>query len=198
MRPLTSGSRLAALALAVSAAALWAAPVPAHAAARADSAAAAPAAPTAPTPGCLPLVFDPADLGFGASAVFQRIPTAADLDALSFLETGVRHVVLVLPEWPEGWDRIAPLGQATLPRDADLVVVLPGYPPTRAATAAWNMLRQPLRIVMVVDGPPADRGVILELNRLRGLERVIADMARPSRSGFERLQRPLAFRVVMP
>lgn len=197
MRPLTSAVRLAALAVLLSAAALSASAPPAGAAERADSAAAAAAA-TAAEPACAPLVFDPSDLGFGASVVFRRIPTAADLDGLAFVETGVRHVVLMLPEWPAEWDRIAPLGQAILPRDADLVVVLPGYPPTRAATAAWNMLRQPLRIVMVVDGPPADRGVILELNRLRGLERVIADMPHPSRSGFERLQRPLAFRVVMP
>jgi len=197
MRPLTPVIRLAALATLLSAAAPWAGPPPARTAERADSAAAAAAVPGAES-ACAPLVFDPADLGFGASVVFRRIPNTADLDGLAFLETGVRHVVLVLPEWPADWDRIAPLGQATLPRDADLVVVLPGYPPSRAATAAWNMLRQPLRIVMVVDGPPADRGVILELNRLRGLERVIADMARPSRSGFERLQRPLAFRVLVP
>lgn len=197
MRLLTPASRLAALALALSAIALLALPAAARAADRPDSSGAAPGAPAA-SAGCLPLVFDPSDLGFGASAVFQRIPTAADLEDLAFLETGVRHVVLVLPEWPADWDRIAPLGQASLPRDADLVVVLPGYPPTRAASAAWNMLRQPLRLVMVVDGPPADRSMILELNRLRGLERVIADMPRPSRSGFERLQRPLAFRVVVP
>jgi hypothetical protein len=49
----------------------------------------------------------------------------------------------------------------------------------------------------VVDGPPADRGMIMEMNAMRGLVRVIADMPHPSRSGFERLQRPLSFRVVM-
>jgi len=53
-----------------------------------------------------------------------------------------------------------------------------------------------VRLIMIVDGPPADRSLIMELNRVRNLERVIAQMERPDRSGFERLQRPLSFRVV--
>ena len=51
--------------------------------------------------------------------------------------------------------------------------------------------------MLVVDGPPGNRAGIDELNRIRGLERVIADMEYPSRTGFERLQRPLSFRVLM-
>ena len=36
-------------------------------------------------------------------------------------------------------------------------------------------------------------GVVQDLNAMRSLERVIAEMELPSRSGFERLQRPLSF-----
>jgi hypothetical protein len=34
------------------------------------------------------------------------------------------------------------------------------------------------------------------MNRIRTLDRIIAQMEHPSRSGFERLQRPLSFRVL--
>ena len=192
-RPHPATAALALLAL------LAAAPAFARERAGADSAAAsAPATAAAPAPAAvaLPLLLDPTDLGFGSSVLFSRVPDTADIEALSFYDN-VRHVVVSLPEWPGDWSRIAPLGQVRLPEGADLIVVLHGYPPSRASAAAWNMLRQPLRIVMLVDGPPDDRGMILELNALRGLERVIADMAHPARTGFERLQRPLSFRVVM-
>ena len=151
----------------------------------------------APAPAPPPLLLDPADLGFGATVVFTRIPGAAELHDLAYVE-GVSHVLLQLPAWPAGVDALQPLAQATLPEGADLVAVLPGYPGTRAQAAAWNLLYRQVRIIMVVDGPPEDREMILELNALHGLERVIADMQRPSRAGFERLQRPLSFRVVMP
>jgi len=144
-----------------------------------------------------PLVFDSADLGMGATVVFSRIPTPGELHDLSYFEN-VQHVMLVLPAWPEGYEAIEPLAQAALPEGADLVVVLPEYPETRRAAEAWNLLRRPVRLIVVVSAPPPDRDVILELNAIRGLERVVADLARPSRSGFERLQRPLNFRVVMP
>jgi hypothetical protein len=39
--------------------------------------------------------------------------------------------------------------------------------------------------------------VIDDLNLMRGLERVIAEMDDPQRGGFERLQRPLSFRKVI-
>lgn len=169
----------------------------------ADSAATAPGAPAArpaaapavPCPPPMPLMLDSNDLGLGASVLFSRIPNAADLNDLLYIPN-VAHVVLSLPEWPAGWEQLQTLQQSPLPEGADLYVVLPGYPPSRAAGEAWNFLRKPVRIVMVVDGPPQDRGMILELNAIRPLERVIADMSDPSRSGFERLQRPLSFRVI--
>ena len=150
------------------------------------------AAPAAPAPA--PLLLDPLDLGFGTSVVFPRIPTARDLADLAYYPA-VQHVVLQLDAWPESWEQIRPIQDYPLPEGADLIVIVPGYPESRQAAETWNYLRRPLRLVLVVDGPPADRGTILDLNAIRGLERVIADMAMPSRSGFERLQRPLSFRV---
>lgn len=155
----------------------------------------APPATSAEKPA--PLILDPSDLGFGTSVVYTRVPGARDLNELAYLPA-VSHVVLQLPDWPAGWDEIRQLQDYPLPDGADLVVLLPGWPPTHAAVEAWNYLRRPLRIVLLVDGPPADRGTVLELNTMRGLDRVIADMEHPSRSGFERLQRPLSFRVRKP
>lgn len=155
----------------------------------------APVAPPAPARPAVPLLLDTGDFGFGTSVVFDRMPSVRDIGDLAML-TSVQHVVVSLAEWPEGYEALLPLGQAILPEGADLIVILPGYPPSRAAAEAWNYLRGPLRIVLLVDGPPANRAGIDELNRIRGLERVIAEMAHPTRSGFERLQRPLSFRVV--
>ncbi|MBI5169035.1 MAG: hypothetical protein HZA61_06080 [Candidatus Eisenbacteria bacterium] len=160
--------------------------------ARTIPAPAVPALPAEPPPA--PLLLDPLDLGFGTSVVFPRIPTTRDLSDLAYYPA-VQHVVIQLERWPEGWEGIRPMQDYPLPEGADLIVIVPGYPPSRQAAEAWNYLRRPLRIVMLVEGPPTDRGTILELNAIRGLERVIADMANPSRSGFERLQRPLSFRV---
>jgi len=145
----------------------------------------------------LPLLLDPTDFGLGSTVVFTHLPSAAELHDLGYLPS-VGHVVVSLPAWPAGWDRLQSLQQSVLPDGADLIVLLPGYPPSREAAQAWNYLRKPLRLVLVVKGPPVDREMILELNSMRALERVIADMPQPSRSGFERLQRPLSFRVVMP
>jgi hypothetical protein len=78
-----------------------------------------------------------------------------------------------------------------------VVVVLPGWPPGRAAVDAWNYLQIPLRIIVVVPGPPDSIDPIANLNEMRGLERVIAQMDDPSRRGFERLQRPLSFRKIV-
>lgn len=154
----------------------------------------AAAAPARPCPQ-VPLLLDTADFGFGSSVVFDRLPDVRDVHDLG-LVSAVQHVVLALPEWPNGYEALQPLAQTLLPEGADLIVILPGYPPTHAAAEAWNYLRQPMRIVLVVDGPPGSRAAIDELNRIRGLERVIASMEHPSRSGFERLQRPLSFRVL--
>lgn len=161
-----------------------------------DRAVAVPVEPEeSAAPAALPLLLDTNDFGFGTSVLFARLPSIKDIGDLATL-TAVQHVVVALPEWPAGYEALQPLGQAILPEGADLIVVLPGYPPTHAAAEAWNYLRLPLRLVLVVSGPPGNRAGIDELNRIRGLERVIADMEYPSRTGFERLQRPLSFRVV--
>lgn len=144
---------------------------------------------------CAPLLLD-ADPGFGTHVVFRRLPNAADLEDLRFT-TGVRQIVVALPEWPASYAEIQPLQQAILPAGSELVVLLPGWPPTREALGAWNLVSGgALRIIVVVDGPPADRALITEFNRVRSLDRVIAQMDNPDRRGFERLQRPLSFRVV--
>jgi hypothetical protein len=144
-----------------------------------------------------PLLLDLADLGLGATVVYSRIPSAAEIHDLVYLES-VTRVVLQLPAWPDGVEEIQPLEQMALPEGADLFVLLPGYPATREQAGAWNLLRRRVRLIMVVNTPPADREMVFRMNSIRGLERVIADVDRPSRTGFERLQRPLAFRVVMP
>jgi hypothetical protein len=160
-----------------------------------------PAAPAAASPagaGAGDLVLlDSAESMFGASIVYHRVPTTAEITALGYYDN-VQHVVIELPDWPENFSDIESLGRTVLPQGADLIVVLSGYPPSRSQAGIWNLVRQPLRIVMLVDGPPVDRGMILELNAVRGLERLVVTMDHPSRSGFERLQRPLSFRVVMP
>jgi hypothetical protein len=169
-------------------------------AARADGAAAGADSVTAAAPAAVPappLFVDPSDFGFGISMVFRRIPTPADIANLAYYDN-VQHLILQLPGWPEDFAGIEPLTKVILPQGTDVIVVLPGYPASPSRVRLWNMLRVPLRIVMVVDGPPTDRGMMLELNSMHGLERVIATMERPSRSGVERLQRPLSFRVVVP
>ena len=170
----------------------------AGAATPADSAAAAPAPRVREAdpddPLCAPLLLD-SDYGFGTHVVMRRLPNAADLNELAYV-TGLRQVLVALPEWPSGYAALRPLQQSVIPEGAEIVVLLPGWPPTREALAAWNLVGGPLRVILVVDGPPADRALIAELNRMRPLERVIAQMEHPSRSGFERLQRPLSFRVL--
>ena len=167
-------------------------------------AAQAPAAAEAPHPReanpddplCAPLLID-SDFSFGTSVIMRRLPSAADLEDLRFV-TGLRQVLLALPVWPATYAELRPIQQTILPDGAELVVLLPGWPPTREALGAWNLVGGNLRLIVVVDGPPADRALITEFNRVRALERVIVQMEHPSRSGFERLQRPLSFRVVKP
>lgn len=145
-------------------------------------------------PLCAPLLLD-GNYGFGTHVVMRRLPTAADLNDLTAVQ-GFRQLLIALPQWPAGYAELRPLQQHVMPDGGEVVVLLPGWPPTREALAAWNMVGGNLRLIMVVGGPPADRALITELNRLRPLERVIAQMEYPSRSGFERLQRPLSFRVL--
>jgi hypothetical protein len=54
-----------------------------------------------------------------------------------------------------------------------------------------------VRIVVVVNDLPPGNEVVDDLNKMRGLERVIAQIDDPRRTGFERLQRPLSFRKIV-
>ncbi len=141
-----------------------------------------------------PLIIDRTDMRLGTTVQFDRLPTSADLNDLLHLPA-VAHVVVSLPGWPADFEGLQALG--TLPEDCDLIVVLPGYPPTRAAAEAWNYVNARLRLVVVVFEAPPTTAVVNDLNAMRYLERVIAQMDEPSRIGFDRLQRPLSFRKVV-
>jgi hypothetical protein len=141
-----------------------------------------------------PLIIDRTDLSIGTSVQFSRMPTASEVhDATELL--GLAHIVLSLPFWPVELEPLQALD--LVPEETQVIVVLPGYPPNRAAADAWNHVNAHLRIIVVVPGPPPSRAVVDDLNTMRGLERVIAQMDEPSRSGFEQLQRPLSFRKVV-
>lgn len=142
-----------------------------------------------------PLIIDRADVRIGTTAQFDRLPTTADINDLLGLP-GLAHVVVSLASWPSDYEPLQTLG--ALPEACDLIVVLPGYPPSRAAAEAWNYVGPGVRLIVVVTGPPATSAVIYDLNTMRSLERVIAQMDEPSRSGFDRLQRPLSFRKIVP
>ncbi len=141
-----------------------------------------------------PLILDRTDLRLGTTVQFGRIPNLGELNDLQQLPA-LAHLVLALPAWPATYAELQALEQ--LPYEADVIVVLPGYPPSREAAEAWNLLNARVRLVMVVDAPPASNTVVADLNAMRGLERVIAQTDYPSRTGFERLQRPLSFRKVV-
>ena len=141
-----------------------------------------------------PLIIDRTDVSLGTTVQFDRIPTSADLNNLLNLPA-LTHVVVSLPGWPADFDPLQALGK--LPEGCDLIVVLPGYPPSRAAAEAWNYVNARLRLVVVVSGTPPSATVLNDLNTMRYLERVIAQMDEPSRTGFDRLQRPLSFRKVV-
>ena len=141
-----------------------------------------------------PLVIDRMDMRLGTTVQYHRIPDPGELHDLTRL-FGLAHIVLSLPSWPADFAPLQPLEQ--VPEGTDLIVVLPGYPPTREAAEAWGYVNAPLRLVVVVPGPPLSPNDVLELNSMRKLERVIAQMDEPSRSGFEQLQRPLQFRKLM-
>jgi len=142
-----------------------------------------------------PLVLDPTDMRLGTTVQFSRVPDRAELANLN-QELNVVHVVLALDQWPAEYANLQELDR--LPPDCDLIVILPGYPPTRGAAQAWNMVQIPTRIIVMVNQPPPSHLAITDLNEMRGLERVIAMIDPPSRSGFESLQRPLNFRRVVP
>ena len=138
-----------------------------------------------------PLLLDRTDLRLGTTVQFTRIPTLTELHDLTSV-LALQHVVIALPKWPAEYAPLDVLNQ--LPSESDVIVVLPGYPPSREAAEAWNLIQARLRLVVVVAEPPPTAGVIADLNAMRGLERVVAQMDDPRRSGFERLQRPLSFR----
>jgi hypothetical protein len=141
-----------------------------------------------------PLIIDRTDLRIGTTIQYSRIPTASEVHDATQLP-GLAHIVLSLPYWPVDVEPLQALDQT--PPETQVIVVLPGYPPNRAAAEIWNYVRASLRIVVVVPGAPPSLTVVGDLNTMRGLERVIAQMDEPSRSGFERLQRPLSFRKVV-
>ena len=142
----------------------------------------------------VPLVIDRTDLRIGTTVQFDRIPSPSELHDLAQLP-GLAHVVLALPGWPAEYAPLDALNR--VPAEADLIVVLAGYPPTREAAEAWNLVSARLRLIVVVKSAPPSSAVIGDLNTMRGLERVIAELDQPTRSGFERLQRPLSFRKVV-
>lgn len=141
-----------------------------------------------------PLLLDRTDFRLGTTVQFMRIPTLAELHDLSSV-TALQHVLITLPKWPPAYAALEVLDQ--LPAETDVIVVLPGYPPSREAAEAWNLVQARLRLVVVVTEAPPSAGVVSDLNQMRGLERVIAQMDDPRRTGFERLQRPLSFRKLV-
>ena len=140
-----------------------------------------------------PLLLDRGDYRLGTTVQFGRMPSVADLDDAVRLPA-LQHIVISLPAWPEEYAPLEVLNH--VPEEVDVLVVLPGYPPTRGAANAWNLVEAKLRLVIVVNGPPPSAAIISDLNALRSLERVIAQMDEPDRGGFERLQRPLSYRVL--
>jgi hypothetical protein len=141
-----------------------------------------------------PLLLDRTDFRIGTTVQFKRMPTVVELHDLANV-LGLQHVLITLPSWPLAYAPLDVLNQ--LPPDSDVIVVLPGYPPGRASAEAWNLVQARLRIVVVVPGEPPNINVVADLNEMRGLERVVAQMDEPSRTGFERLQRPLSFRKLV-
>jgi hypothetical protein len=152
-----------------------------------------PAAPASAATLAAPLLLDRADFRLGTTVQFPRIPEASELFELHQM-TGLAHVVLTLPAWPLTYADLVPLEQ--LPPESDLIVVLPGFPPSREAANAWNLIEVRARLILVVGDQPPTTVTIADLNAMRALERVIVETDYPTRSGFERLQRPVSFRVV--
>jgi len=141
-----------------------------------------------------PLLLDRTDLRLGTTVQLAHVPSVSELHDLTLI-LGLAHIVVTFAEWPKDFAALQALNQT--PEGVDVIALLPGYPPSQAAADAWNYVNAALRIVIVVQGPPSSSGVISDLNAMRHLERVIAQMDEPSRSGFERLQRPLSFRKIL-
>ncbi len=142
-----------------------------------------------------PLVIDRTDLRLGTTVEYRRVPTTSELHDLTLLP-GLARIVLSFDSWPLQYAPLDALNST--PDGVEIVVVLSGWPPSRAAAEAWNYVHVPMRIVVIVPGPPPSIMEVTGLNSMRALERVIAQMDEPSRSGFERLQCPLSFRKLVP
>lgn len=142
----------------------------------------------------VPLVLDRTDVALGTTVHFGRVPTPAELHDLEYTY-GLARVVISLETWPSSFAELEGLNRR--PVDLETLVILSGWPPSREAAEAWNFVTGRVRLIVLVGGPPADRGTITDLNAMRSLERVVAQMDQPSRTGFERLQRPLSFRKVV-
>src|SRR5439155_16657813 len=82
-----------------------------------------------------PLILDLSDLRLGTTVQFQRIPTASEINDLH-QGRALAHLVLTLSEWPTDLNATSALAQA--PEQADVIVILPGYPPSRGAGELWN------------------------------------------------------------
>jgi hypothetical protein len=141
------------------------------------------------------LIIDRSDVRLGTTVQFDRLPDATQIHDLT-REAGLAHVVVSLDNWPEDLMRMSALEQ--VPPESDVIVVLHGYPPSRGAVDTWKLVRTRLRLIVYVTGPPVNTLALDWLNESAALERVIAEMDEPSRAGFERLQRPLGFRRVVP
>lgn len=137
-----------------------------------------------------PLMLDRTDLALGTTVEFHHLPGPVELnDAANVF--ALRHVVVMLPGWPQSNVDLSRF--SALPPEADAIVIVSGYPPDRSTTDAWSYARGRVRLIVVADGPPASPIQLDDLNTLRALERVVVRMPHPSRSGFERLQKPLSF-----
>ena len=142
----------------------------------------------------VPLLIDRSDLRLGTTVQFGHMPDVHEVNDLS-IEPGLAHVVVSLDGWPEDLVQMVALEQ--VPPEADVIVIVRGYPNSPATVDTWKLINARIRLIVHVSGPP-NNGLVLDwLNRSPVLERVIAEMAQPSRAGFERLQRPLSFRKVI-
>ncbi|MBI3539087.1 MAG: hypothetical protein HY076_02295 [Candidatus Eisenbacteria bacterium] len=84
-----------------------------------------------------PLVIDRMDTRIGTTVQFDRIPNASELHDATEVP-GLAHVVLSLDGWPTDFAPLQGLDQ--LPEGADMIVVIPGYPPSTAVAQIWNYL----------------------------------------------------------
>jgi hypothetical protein len=129
----------------------------------------------------------------GTTVQLRHIPTATELDDLKRLE-GLERIIVDLVLWPDSYGQIQSLEQA--PVGVDLVAVLPGYPPSQAHVEVWNLLQTKVRVIVVAGGPLPGREGVADLNRMRGLERLVVWTQDPGAFRMERLAVPVSLRVM--